>query len=99
MSFIFIKIAIAVSVVFGSMYGFSYYKRQPIASFCNNLPSTASPEEVVVLAIASGLPVFNVTEARNAIVVLNQKSPFFRFSCNVGYSDKAQVKKYVSAGD
>ena len=93
----------AVMLTFGAIYVVGYlfidYKKLPVEEFCLELEENATPDAVINLAKQRGLPVSDVLEARNVIIVANQTSFFFRFYCEIEFNGDKEVSRSVIAGD
>ena len=71
----------------------------PIESFCAELPSSATPEAVLALARSKDFRAYNAIESRGFILVAGQRSPFFRYTCEVAFKDDRQIGRRVIASD
>ncbi len=94
-----VKVLVAAVVFLGTVYGYSYYRQLPVREFCDDLPTSMAPQDVVSMAKSMGLPVVDVIDTRGVVVVLNQKSPFFRFACEIEYINNVQVGRSILSAD
>jgi zona occludens toxin (predicted ATPase) len=93
------KIVLALALLVAGMFSFVWYKALPMESFCKSVPDSATPEMVVASAKEQGFPVFDVVEARGVVSVLSQHAPWFRYSCEVEFTNGQVIGKRVIAAD
>jgi hypothetical protein len=75
------------------------YKAHSMESFCRGISPDASPASVLAQAKTMGFPAYEVIKERGVIAVLNQRSPYFRFACEVSFKDSHVEAKHVIPAD
>ena len=89
--------AIALVVIAGLL--FDFYKRNPVDAFCEQLPTSATPQEIISLANAAGLWVNPLYENKDSIWVFNQRAPWWRYACIVELQNGRIFSKQFMAAD
>ena len=93
------KMLLAFALLGFVLYGVQRYKTYSMDSFCQNVLPNASPASVLAQAKAMGFPAFDVIKERGVIAVMNQRSPYFRFTCEVSFKDGHLVATHVRVAD
>lgn len=76
-----------------------WFKSKSMHDFCANVSDLDTAATVVRRAEEMGYPVFDVTSQRGVVVVLNQKKPMFRYSCEIAFKDGVVVGKSTQVAD
>ncbi len=96
---IFLGLVGAVMVLVLIAMGFTAYKQAPVEAFCAGIQPNDTPQSILARAEREALPAFDNTDTRGVVTVLNQKSPFGRFACEVAFRDGAVQAQTVVAAD
>jgi hypothetical protein len=94
-----LKLTLAFVLVVAGFMGFIRYKQYPMETFCDSVMPGETPDAVMARAAELGYPAFNAIEARGVVAVLNQKAPYFRFSCEVEFQPSGAIATRVRAAD
>lgn len=89
--------AVALLVLVG--YALTEYYEHPVKAFCAQLSADATPASVIAQAQERALPAYDMMKERGVVSVLNHKSPYFRFACDVGFENGHLVSKSVIDAD
>ena len=90
-------VAFALLVLMG--YTLIRYKSHSMEAFCESVPLTATPQSVLAQAEAQQFRANDQVETRGIVAVFNQRSPYFRFACNVAFKDGHVIGRRVLAAD
>ncbi len=93
------KLLLVMLVLMLGLAGFTRYKKRPIQAFCDRISSTATPEAIISDARTNGFIVFDNMAQKSEVLILNQRSPFWRFACVVRFKDGRPVDKQVTSAD
>jgi hypothetical protein len=94
-----LKLTLALVLVAAGFTGFIRYKQYPMEAFCDSVIPGEAPDAVMARAAELGYPAFNAIEARGVVAVLNQRAPYFRFSCEVEFQASRAIAMRVRAAD
>jgi hypothetical protein len=84
-------------IVLGLAY-FSYTEDQ-VTSFCESIPSDATPQSISDAAHASGMLPMGESAQSTSVVVVNHLMPYFRFSCEVTFEAGHVTSREVRSAD
>ena len=93
------KLAISIVLVVTCFFAYDRYNSQSLRSFCSSLPTDSTPESVLAEAQDRKFVTHDLTERLGAVSVLNHKSPFFRYECNVSFRDRRMIGAQLRAAD
>jgi hypothetical protein len=63
------------------------FKSQSMRDFCAGVSDSDTPAMVIKRAEEMGYLVFDATDRRGVVAVLNQRAPMFRHSCEIEFKD------------
>ncbi len=90
---------VSVLLLVGLMFGFTKYKMYPVETFCENLAPSSTIASIIKEKKRQGLIILGEVSRTGTVSVLNQKSPFWRFACEVELENGRIVGKHVVAAD
>ncbi|GEM_PF-3463507 len=93
------KLLLVVLILMLGLAGFTWYQKRPIQAFCDCISSTATPAAIIFDARTNGFIVFDNRAQRSEVLILNQRSPFWRFACIVTFKDGRPADKKVVSAD
>lgn len=93
------KLVLVMLILLLGLAGFTWYKKRPIKAFCEQIPATATPASIIADARTKGFITFDNMAQKGEVLILNQRSPFWRFACIVRFKDNKLADKKVSTAD
>jgi len=92
------KIVLLLLLLFVTLGAYTWYKERPIRKFCDNISATATPGSILADAQAEGFLTHDNMAQRGEVLIVNQRSPFWRFACVVTFKGgKIADKKVITA--